>query len=207
MKTLPRTMLIYVGWLAIAVLVYPIALAIPMGIHFITQNISASMDTIVPMTYLRAWDDRTFVYFMLYAGLLGVFQQVFLDRILSIRIRWWAVGTFFGGASVMCILRLLNIADAQTPFTYALTFAPFLFGISILQAVLLSRFTSWAWLWVVAHLSISTMFPITVGSSALELVIQWGIKAGIAGIVTMGILQLIVTRAEQDHKPKRKASA
>jgi len=202
MNTLPRTILIYLAWLAIAVLVYPLALAIPMLVHFVTQGIPITLDNIVPLTYLYGYDERTVLYFALYSGLLGIFQQIFLKRLLSIRTRWWALGTFVGGTMAMLIL-----STGQTPFGQSLNFAPFLFGFSVVQAGLLFRYTNWAWLWVVAHLAIAGMFPLTVNMPPLELALQWSIKAGIAGVVTMGILQVIVTRADQEAKPKRESPA
>ena len=203
MNRVSRTFLIYIGWLAIALLIYPIAIAIPILIHMAIHHIVLTMDNIVPLTLMYGYGDRTVLFMVLYSALLGIGQQAFLKYFLSIRIRYWALGTFVGGAVAMLILH-----TGQTPFGNSLNFAPWFFGFSIVQAIFLYRYTSWSWLWVVAHLSIAGMFPLTMGGSLLELVMQWIIKAGIGGLVTMVILQIVMTKAaEETTHPKRKPIA
>lgn len=201
MRPIPGTILIYIGWLAIALLIYPIAIGIPILIHMAANHITVTIDNIVPLTLMYGYGERTVLFMVLYSALLGIGQQVFLKYCLSIRIRYWALGTFLGGAISMLLLH-----TGQTPFGNSLNFVPWFFGFSIVQAILLYRYTSWSWLWVVAHLSIAGMFPLTMGGSVLELVLQWIIKAGIGGLVTMVILQIVMTRAtaESTH-PKRKS--
>jgi len=200
MNHIPRTVLIYFAWLGIALLVYPIAIAIPILIHMVHNDIPLTIANIRPFFLLYGYGDRTVLYMVLYSALLGITQQAFLKYCLSIRIRHWALGTFLGSAISMLILH-----TGQTPFGNSLNFAPWFFGFSVVQAILLYRYTSWSWLWVLAHLSIAGMFPMIVSKSPLELVIQWVVKAGIGGLVTMVILHIVMTRATEESKyPKRK---
>ena len=199
MSHIPGTVLIYVTWLGIAVLVYPIALAIPILIYFLWNHIPLTIENIVPFTYFYGYGDRTVLYLSLYCALVGIVQQMFLRYFLSIHIRYWAIGTFLGGLVAMLILH-----TGQTPFSNSANLVPWFFGFSFVQTVLLFRYTSWSWLWVVAHLSIAGMFPLTVNNSLFDLVSQWTIKTGIGGIVTMVVLQIVVTKAREDPALKKR---
>ena len=118
-----KTILIYVCWLGLAILVYPLALAIPIAIHIIWNQIPITTTDIVSYTLLNGYGDRTVLYLSLYTALLGIGQQLLLKHLLSIRIRFWALGTFLGGTITMFILH-----TGQTPFGNMLNFAPWMFG-------------------------------------------------------------------------------
>lgn len=192
MTSIPKTVLIYITWLGIAILTYPLAIAIPIAIHMELNQIPLTVDNIYPFTLMYGYGARTVLYLGLYTLLLGIGQQVFLRYYLSIRIRYWAVGTFLGGTITMLILH-----TGQTPFGNSFNLLPWFFAFSGVQAILLFRYTSWSWLWVVAHLSIASMFPMTASNSPWALVGQWIISAGIGGLVTMIVLQIVVTKARE----------
>ena len=199
---IPKTVTIYFAWLAIAVLVYPIALAIPILTHMLWNHIPITVGNIVPYTYFYGYGDRTVLYLSLYCALVGVVQQLFLRYFLAIRIQYWAIGTFLGGFIAMLILR-----TEQTPFGNSANLAPWFFGFSAVQATLLFRYTSWSWLWVVAHVSIAGMFPLSTNNSLFDLISQWTIKTGIGGIVTMVVLQIVITKARENSSPKKRKNA
>jgi len=202
MKIIPKTFLIYVAWLLIALLFYPIALFVPILIHMGLNQIPLTIEEIRPLTLMYGYGERTVLYLTLYTALLGIGQQLFLRYILSIHVRYWALGTFLGGAVTMLILH-----TGQTPFGNSLNFVPWFFGFSAVQAILLFRYTSWSWLWVLAHLAIAGLFPLTVNMPIIELILQWIIKAGIGGIVTMVVLQVIVTKAQTETDRKKRKHA
>lgn len=200
MTSIPKTVLIYITWLGIAILTYPLAIAIPIAIHMGLNQIPLSVDNIYPFTLMYGYGERTVLYLGLYTLLLGIGQQMFLRYYLSIRIRCWAFGTFLGGTITMLILH-----TGQTPFGNSFNLVPWFFAFSGVQAILLFRYTSWSWLWVVAHLSIAGMFPLTAGDTPWALVGQWIISAGIGGLVTMVVLQIVMIKAKEkapDHKRK-----
>ena len=198
-KTIPKPIRIYIAWMAIAILCYPIAVAVPILIHMLSNNMVLTVENIRPFIYLYGYDERTVLYLVAYTALLGITQQVFLRRFLSIHIRYWAIGTFLGSAVSMLILH-----TGQTPFADSLNLAPWFFGFSTVQAILLFRYTSWAWLWVVAHLAIAGLFPLTMNNSLFDLILQWVIKAGIGGVVTVLVLQIIITKAQEDSDRKKR---
>lgn len=202
-KSLPRPILIYLAWMGIAILCYPIAVAIPILIHMASYNLSLTLDNIRPLMYMYGYGEQTVLYLVMYSAFLGVAQQIFLQYFLAIRIRYWAIGTFLGSAGSMLILH-----TGQTPFGDSLNLAPWFFGFSAVQAILLFRYTSWSWLWIVAHLSIAGLFPLSISQSVIDLILQWVIKTGIGGVVTVLVLQLIVTKAHDESvRKKRKNEA
>jgi hypothetical protein len=197
-KSIPKLIRIYIAWMAIAILCYPIAVAVPIIIHMITHNILITPENIRPFMYIYGYGERTVLYLVAYTALLGITQQLFLRYFLSIHIRYWAIGTFFGSALSIFILH-----TGQTPFGDSLNLAPWFFGFSAVQAILLFRYTSWAWLWIVAHLAIAGLFPLTMNNSLIDVILQWVIKAGIGGVVTVFVLQIIITKA-QEEAPRKK---
>ncbi len=202
-KSIPRPILIYFAWMGIAILCYPIAVAIPILVHMASHNVSLTFDNIRPLMYLYGYDERTVLYLVMYSAVLGTAQQLFLRFFLSIHIRYWAIGTVLGSAISMLILH-----TGQTPFGDSLNLAPWFFGFSVVQAILLFRYTSWSWLWIVAHLSIAGLFPLSMSQSVIDLILQWVIKTSIGGVVTVLVLQLIVTKAQDESdRKKRKNTA
>jgi len=199
MKMIPRTIRIYIAWMAIAILCYPIATAVPILIHMLSNNISITPEHIRPFTYLDGYGERTVLYLVAYTALLGITQQLFLRRFLSIDIRFWAIGTFLGSTVSMLILH-----TGQTPFADSLNLTPWFFGFSFVQAILLFRYTSWAWLWIVAHVAIAGLFPLSINNSIIDLILQWVIKAGIGGVVTVLVLRIIVTKAQEESARKKR---
>lgn len=199
MKMIPRTIRIYIAWMAIAILCYPIAVAVPVLIHTLSNNIPLTVDNVRQLMLLYGYDERTVIYLIAYTALLGITQQLFLRRFLSIHIQYWAIGTFVGSAVSILILH-----TGQTPFAHSLNLMPWFFGFSFVQAILLFRYTSWAWLWIVAHVAIAGLFPLSINNSLFELIMQWVTKAGIGGVVTVLVLQIIITKAQEESDRKKR---
>lgn len=185
----------YLSWVGSAILVYPLAVAIPLTIHVFHNQIPITLNTIQPLAYWDSYSDKALVYMILFTVLLACTQMLLIKSVLKLPLDHWFRASFIGG-----LIGIFIIYRVDEPFVNSLGVAPWLFFWSAGQFLILRRHTTWAWLWIVGHLSIAGMFPVISNDSPLELLVKWGTAAGIAGGVTILIFRILLVKSLEDKQ-------
>jgi hypothetical protein len=112
---------------------------------------------------------------------MGLVQAWMFRRLLYVQIRHWAWATIIGGLIGTLIMWW---AQWYPPFEML----PWFVGVSLAQWWLLHTRAKNAWLWVLAHVSLSLFFPI-YAETWLLVVAKWLIATSVYGMASLLVLR------------------
>lgn len=192
----------YLAWIGAAICIYPLAVAMALAVHVVHSQIPLTASAIQPLMYWDGYSDRALIYMVAFTFMLAFTQMLLIKYMLKLPLNHWFKASLMGG-----LIGIFVIYRIDTPFVTSLGVVPWLFFWSGAQFLILRRHTSWAWLWVVGHLSIASMFPVPNADYILRLMLNWATAAGIAGGVTILIFRILLVKSLEDEQlqavPKR----
>lgn len=187
-------------WVLAALLLYPLVVIIVMLAYRLTVN-QLPLAEAFPAVFERfgsPWYyefDLLAAMFVVFTAAMALVQQSLFARLLHVTIRHWVLATLIGGWVGTFLMITLKL---NAPF-YML---PWFAALSLAQWWTIRRTAARAWLWIVAHVAVSVLFPIW--GTGLPLIARWCVAMLIYAASILLVMERLAQNARWD-KAKHKA--